>query len=114
VNLNFWPGSKAGKPSKQLIARSPKGKPLAAEDEFESIVASAPEHEEDFDDLCDLFHITVDHDLNIKRNKKILADTPGLALCGTEPLVNTHQPDLVPVQGESTTRVRSGSAAMAS
>jgi len=88
---------------KELIRLYPVLDKLKADDEFESIVVSASEHEEDFDDLYDLFHITVDHDLNIKRNKKFLADITGLALSGTDPLIKHHQPDLVLVQGESTT-----------
>jgi UDP-N-acetylglucosamine 2-epimerase (non-hydrolysing) len=87
---------------KELIRLHPVLEKLIADDEFESIVVSASEHQEEFDDLYDLFHISVDHDLNIKRNKKFLADITSLALSGIDPLIKHYQPDLVLVQGEST------------
>jgi UDP-N-acetylglucosamine 2-epimerase (non-hydrolysing) len=88
---------------KELIRLHPVLDKLTADDEFESIVVSASEHQEDLDDLCDIFHISADHDLNIKRDKKFLADITNLALSLIDPLIKHHQPDLVLVQGESTT-----------
>lgn len=88
---------------KELIRLHPVLEKLKSDDEFESIVISASEHLEEFDDLYQLFHVTVDHDLNIRRNKKFLADITNLALSGIDPLIKLNQPDLVLVQGESTT-----------
>ena len=88
---------------KELIRLHPVLDKLTADEGFESIVVSASEHQENFDDLYDLCHVTVDHDLNIKRNKKFLADITNLALSGIDPLIKLYQPDLVLVQGESTT-----------
>jgi UDP-N-acetylglucosamine 2-epimerase (non-hydrolysing) len=88
---------------KELIRLYPVLDKLITDDEFESIVVSASEHQEEFEDLYELFNITVDHDLDIKRNKKCLADITNLALSGIDPLVKLYRPDLVLVQGESTT-----------
>jgi UDP-N-acetylglucosamine 2-epimerase (non-hydrolysing) len=88
---------------KELIRLYPVLDKLITDDEFESIVVSASEHLEEFNDLYELFNMTVDHDLDIKRNKKCLADITNLALSGIDPLVKLYQPDLVLVQGESTT-----------
>jgi len=88
---------------KELIRLYPVLDKLIKDGEFESVVVSASEHLEEFDDLYELFHLTVDHDLDIKRNKKCLADITNLALSGIDPLIKLNQPDLVLVQGESTT-----------
>jgi UDP-N-acetylglucosamine 2-epimerase (non-hydrolysing) len=87
---------------KELIKLYPVLEKLKTDEDFESVVITTSQHQEEFDDLYSLFNITPDHDLNIKRGRKYLADITNLALSGLEPLLKHHQPDLVLVQGEST------------
>jgi UDP-N-acetylglucosamine 2-epimerase (non-hydrolysing) len=75
---------------------------LKADDAFESIVVTTSQYQEDLEDLYALFSITPDQDLNLRRNKNSLSDITNLALSGLDPLLKRHQPDLVLVQGEST------------
>jgi UDP-N-acetylglucosamine 2-epimerase (non-hydrolysing) len=71
--------------------------------DFESVAVSTSQHREMIDDLFELFNITPDHDLNIIRQKPHLADISTLALSGLDPLMKMHKPDLVLVQGDTTT-----------
>jgi UDP-N-acetylglucosamine 2-epimerase (non-hydrolysing) len=87
---------------KELIKLYPVLEKLKTDEDFESVVITTSQHREEFDDLCSLFNITPDHDLNIKRGRKYLADITNLALSGLDPLLKHHQPGLVLVQGEST------------
>jgi len=87
---------------KELIKLHPVLEKLKTDEDFASVVITTSQHREEFDDLCSLFNITLDHDLNIKRGRKYLADITNLALSGLDPLLKHHQPNLVLVQGEST------------
>ncbi len=87
---------------KELIKLYPVLDKLKADEDFESIVVTTSQLQETFDDLCALFNIKPDHVLNLKRSKIHLADISNLALSGLVPLLKLHQPDLVLVQGEST------------
>jgi UDP-N-acetylglucosamine 2-epimerase len=87
---------------KELVKLYPVLEKLKADGGFGSTVVTTSQHQEEFDDLFSLFKITPDHDLNIKRSRKYLADITNLSLSGLEPLLKHHQPDLVLVQDEST------------
>jgi UDP-N-acetylglucosamine 2-epimerase (non-hydrolysing) len=87
---------------KELIRLYPLLDRLKADENFESIVITTSQLQEGLDELCSLFRIKPDHDLNLKRSKKHLADITNLALAGLDPLLKHHRPDLVLVQGEST------------
>jgi UDP-N-acetylglucosamine 2-epimerase (non-hydrolysing) len=88
---------------KELIRLYPVLEKLKTDALFESIVVTTSQLQEKFDDLYSLFGIMPDHDLNLRRSKTSLADITNLALSGLEPLLKDEQPDLVLVQGESTT-----------
>jgi UDP-N-acetylglucosamine 2-epimerase (non-hydrolysing) len=87
---------------KELIKLYPVLEKLKTDQGFESIIVTTSQLQESFDDLHFLFNMTPDHDLNLKRDRKHLSDITNLALSGLEPLLKHHQPDLVLVQGEST------------
>ena len=87
---------------KELIKLYPVLEKLKTDADFESIVVTTSQLQEDLDDLYTLFKIEPDHDLNLKRSPKQLSDITNLALSGLDPLLKHHQPDLVLVQGEST------------
>jgi UDP-N-acetylglucosamine 2-epimerase (non-hydrolysing) len=73
------------------------------DENFESVAVSTSQHREMIDDLFGLFNITPNHDLNIIRKKQHLADISTLALSGLDPLMKQHKPDLVLIQGDTTT-----------
>jgi UDP-N-acetylglucosamine 2-epimerase (non-hydrolysing) len=87
---------------KELIKLYPVLDKLKADENFESIVVTTSQLQEELDDLCTLFRIKPDHDLNLKRSRKQLSDITNLALSGLDPLLKHLQPNLVLVQGEST------------
>jgi UDP-N-acetylglucosamine 2-epimerase (non-hydrolysing) len=87
---------------KELIRLYPVLDRLKADEDFGSVVVGTSQYQEAFDDLYDLFGITPDHDLCLRRNPNAFADITNLALSGLEPLLKHHQPHLVLVQGEST------------
>ena len=87
---------------KELIKLFPVLDKLKTADDFESIVVTTSQYQEEFEDLYALFNITPDQDLNLRRNRNSLSDITNLALSGLEPLLKRHRPDLVLVQGEST------------
>ncbi len=87
---------------KELIRLYPVLDKIKRDAHFEGIVVTTAQLQEDLDDLYALFGVKPDHDLNLRRSRKSLADITNLALAGLEPLLKHHQPDLVVVQGEST------------
>ena len=87
---------------KELIRLYPVLEKLKSDALFESIVVTTSQLQEELEDLYTLFAIKPDHDLNLRRSRKSLADITNLALSGLEPLLKHHRPDLVLVQGEST------------
>lgn len=79
---------------------------LAALDEsglFTSIVISTSQHREMIDDLLRLFSIKLNHDLNIIQENQSLVDISTRALSGLDPLLKEYRPDLVLIQGDTTT-----------
>jgi UDP-N-acetylglucosamine 2-epimerase (non-hydrolysing) len=87
---------------KELIKLFPVLDKLKTAEDFESIVVTTSQYQEELEDLYALFNITPDQDLNLRRNRNSLSDITNLALSGLEPLLKRHRPDLVLVQGEST------------
>jgi UDP-N-acetylglucosamine 2-epimerase (non-hydrolysing) len=87
---------------KEFIRLYPILERLKADEDIKSIVVTTSQYQEEFEDLYTLFNITPDQDLNLRRSKKSLSDITNLALSGLEPLLKRYQPDLVLVQGEST------------
>jgi UDP-N-acetylglucosamine 2-epimerase (non-hydrolysing) len=87
---------------KEFIRLYPVLDKLTADDDLENIVVTTSQYQEELEDLYALFNIMPDQDLNLRRNRNSLSDITNLALSGLEPLLKRHQPDLVLVQGEST------------
>lgn len=87
----------------EVIKLYPILKEVNQDSKFESIVVSTSQHREMVDDLLDLFSIQVSHDLNIMRKNQSLIDISIRALTGLDLLMKKEQPDLVLVQGDTTT-----------
>ena len=87
---------------KEFIRLYPVLEKLKSDALFDSTIVTTSQLQEELDDLYTLFGIRPDHDLNLRRSRTSLADITNLALSGLEPLMKDQQPDLVLVQGEST------------
>ena len=70
---------------------------------FEPIVAVTAQHRSMLDQVLELFSITPDHDLNIIQPRQTLTGVTLKALERLSPLVESEKPDVVLVQGDTTT-----------
>jgi UDP-N-acetylglucosamine 2-epimerase (non-hydrolysing) len=71
--------------------------------EFELQVILTGQHREMVEQVMQLFHLTADCDLEIMQPQQSLSDITCRSLRGLEGLFCQHQPDLVIVQGDTTT-----------
>jgi UDP-N-acetylglucosamine 2-epimerase (non-hydrolysing) len=69
---------------------------------FKTVVVVTSQHREMLDQALQLFEIRPDHDLNSMKYDQTLAEVTTKALEGLEPIVIQEQPDLVFVQGDTT------------
>ena len=76
---------------------------LETEGLFNSMVVSTSQHRQMVDDLLSVLSIKVDHDLNIMQDNQSLLDICNRAISGLDPLLKQHRPDLLLVQGDTTT-----------
>ena len=71
--------------------------------QLKNVIVSTSQHREMIDDLLQLFSIKPDVDLNIIQKNQSLVDISTRALTGLNPILNKHKPDIVLVQGDTTT-----------
>ncbi|NIO17458.1 MAG: UDP-N-acetylglucosamine 2-epimerase (non-hydrolyzing) [Deltaproteobacteria bacterium] len=71
--------------------------------EFEAIVCVTAQHREMLDRFLDFFEIVPDFDLNIMEPDQSLFDITSRAVKGLEEVVNRFVPDIIFVQGDTTT-----------
>ncbi len=69
---------------------------------IEPIVAVTGQHREMLDQVLKFFHITPDYDLKLMTDGQSLCQLTGRAICGLETIVDEVKPDLVFVQGDTT------------
>jgi len=88
----------------EAIKMAPVVKELERRPEsFISRVAVTAQHREMLDQVLDLFGIRPDHDLDIMKPGQDLFDITTRALLGLKPILETEQPDVLIVQGDTTT-----------
>lgn len=87
----------------EVIKLFPVLKEFAVNKYFHSIIVSTSQHREMIDDLLALFCIKPDYDLNIIKENQSLVDISVRAMSGLDPLLKQYRPDLVLVQGDTTT-----------
>lgn len=75
------------------------------------LVAVTAQHRRILDQVLDLFAIRPDHDLDIMRSAQTLTDVTVAALGGLAPVLAEVDPDLVVVQGDTTTTFAAALAA---
>lgn len=76
---------------------------LKADPLFEPIVAVTAQHREMLDQVMDLFGIVADVDLDIQRDRQTLAGVTVRALGGLDQAIADSRPDMVLVQGDTST-----------
>jgi UDP-N-acetylglucosamine 2-epimerase (non-hydrolysing) len=87
----------------EAIKLAPVVRALAADDRFQPIVVVTAQHRRILDQVLELFAIDPDHDLAIIRPRQTLTQVTTRALEGLVPLIASQRPDLVLVQGDTTT-----------
>jgi UDP-N-acetylglucosamine 2-epimerase (non-hydrolysing) len=76
---------------------------LKAEADFVPRTVVTGQHRSMLDQVLDLFGIVPDHDLGIGQDRQTLAGVTQRALAGLDELIGLEKPDLVVVQGDTTT-----------
>ena len=87
----------------EVIKLFPVIQKLKQDERFNSLIVSTSQHREMIKDLLSLFSIKPDYDLDIMRKNQTLVNICTSALSRLDSLLKQHRPDLVLVQGDTTT-----------
>lgn len=87
----------------EAIKMAPVIKELAVRPEFSSLVCVTAQHREMLDHVLDIFKIKADYDLDIMQSDQTLFDITCLGLTGIKAVLEKEMPDMVLVQGDTTT-----------
>ncbi len=87
----------------EAIKLAPVVAALRGSQHLHPVVAVTGQHRAMLDQVNTLFGIVPDHDLDIIRNRQTLTDVTTRVLQGLGPVLAAEQPDLVVVQGDTTT-----------
>lgn len=95
----------------EAIKLAPVIKALKAEKTFETIVCSTGQHREMLRQVTDLFDIYIDDDLDLMKPDQTLYDITANSLLKMDSVLEKYKPDVVVVQGDTTTAFVSALAA---
>ncbi len=95
----------------EAIKMAPLVKALKGRREIETAVCVTAQHREMLDQILTWFHITPDYDLNLMRPDQTLPGLTAGALESITATLETAKPDIVLVQGDTTTAMASAMAA---
>ena len=87
----------------EAIKMAPLVKELARRDCFESLCCLTGQHREMLDSVMNIFALRADHDLNIMQKQQTLSSITTRTLLGMDAVLDTEQPDLVLVHGDTST-----------
>jgi UDP-N-acetylglucosamine 2-epimerase (non-hydrolysing) len=87
----------------EAIKMAPVIQALAAAPDFTAKVCVTAQHRQMLDQVLDLFSIKPDYDLDIMRDNQDLFDLTGRILLELRRILHIEKPDLVLVQGDTTT-----------
>ncbi len=87
----------------EVIKLFPILKELRQNAMFNSLFISTSQHREMIEDLFTLFSIKPDYDLDIMQDNQSLVDISTRVISRLDPLLKQHRPDMVLVQGDTTT-----------
>jgi len=94
----------------EAIKMAPLVRALQRDERFEPIVVVTGQHREMLDQVNDFFGITPNTDLDIHRPGQSLTEVTVGTLEGVERAIDAHQPDLIAVQGDTTSAFAAGLA----
>jgi UDP-N-acetylglucosamine 2-epimerase (non-hydrolysing) len=95
----------------EAIKMAPVLQRLAREPGVRSLVCVTAQHREMLDQVLRLFEIRPDHDLDLMREGQTLTEITTGALARLEPYLRDQKPDLLLVQGDTTTTMAAALAA---
>jgi UDP-N-acetylglucosamine 2-epimerase (non-hydrolysing) len=95
----------------EAIKMAPVVRQLEQSPSHEPIVTVTAQHREMLDQVLDLFEVTPAHDLDLITPRQGLAPLTSRALEGLAPLIEHERPDVVLVQGDTTTTMVGAMAA---
>ncbi|TKI03901.1 non-hydrolyzing UDP-N-acetylglucosamine 2-epimerase [Martelella alba] len=95
----------------EAIKMAPLSLALAKDPAFESRICVTAQHREMLDQVLRLFAIAPDHDLNIMKPDQGLTEITSRILTGMKPVLESFQPDVVLVHGDTTTTFAASLAA---
>ncbi|MGH7681263.1 MAG: non-hydrolyzing UDP-N-acetylglucosamine 2-epimerase [Candidatus Eiseniibacteriota bacterium] len=95
----------------EAIKMAPVLKLLAKEPGIRSLVCVTAQHREMLDQVLSLFEIRPDHDLDLMREGQTLTEITARALTELAPYLDREKPDLLLVQGDTTTTMAASLAA---
>src|SRR5688572_12288318 len=87
----------------EAIKVAPVVQAMQQSDHLDPVVVVTGQHREMLDQVNSLFGITPDHDLDIISSRQSLEDITTRTLQGLAPLMDRERPELVLVQGDTTT-----------
>jgi UDP-N-acetylglucosamine 2-epimerase (non-hydrolysing) len=87
----------------EAIKMAPVVRALSADKNFELVITVTAQHREMLDQFLQFFEMQPRYDLNIMREGQTLADITSRAVEGIEKVLRGEKPDLVVVQGDTTT-----------
>ncbi len=95
----------------EAIKMAPVIKILKEDDSFETLVCSTGQHREMLKQVLDIFQINIDSDLDLMKPNQDLYDITANSLLKLRDVLNQHKPDVLLVQGDTTTAFASALAA---
>lgn len=72
-------------------------------EDFSVVTCATAQHREMLDRVLAAFEVRVDHDLNIMRPNQTLSESTSRIIASLDPVVRKEKPDLILVQGDTTT-----------
>lgn len=87
----------------EAIKMAPVIKEMAGRQGFSSVVCVTAQHRQMLDQVLKIFQIRSDYDLNIMKKDQTLFDVTSRGLNGIKGVLEKEQPDIVLVQGDTTT-----------
>lgn len=87
----------------EAIKMCPLVNTLKADDRFDTKVCVTGQHREMLQQVLDVFHVVPDYDLELMKSGQTLFDITTAILDKIKPVLETEQPDVVLVHGDTTT-----------
>ncbi len=87
----------------EAIKMAPLVKHLASRPEFESLCCLTGQHREMLDSVMEIFQLKADYDLNIMQVRQTLSSITSRTILGMEEVIESAQPDLILVHGDTST-----------